>query len=144
MAGDPGLHIGRGGVGTTTTGALGTSDLRGAAEVIASGARDLASRWSRRVPGSISVSVDGRVATITADAPPAYPNEVKGVRHPVYGSRARELRAIAEGKGHGRGWTWVTNQWRPFLAPAADAKADQAMLRYAQKIDRMARAAGFE
>jgi hypothetical protein len=32
---------------------------------------------------------------------------------------------------------------RPFLAPAADQRAGAAMAKYAQKIDRMCRAAGF-
>jgi hypothetical protein len=37
----------------------------------------------------------------------------------------------------------VTNQYRPFLSTAADAKADAAMAKYAQKIDRLARRAGY-
>lgn len=100
-------------------------DLGAAAQIVADGARALAG-WSAQIPGRISVSVSGNVATISCDAPPAYPNEIEGVRHPVF--------------GHG---PWVENQYRPFLAPAADAKADAAMARYADKIDTMARKAGF-
>jgi hypothetical protein len=115
----------------TTTGALGISgggDLQAAAQIIADRAKAMAAAWSRQVPPSISVSVSGNVATISTDAPPAYPNEVEGVRHPVFGRRKQ---------------AWVTNAHRPFLDPAADAGADEAMKRYAQKVDRMCRAAGY-
>jgi hypothetical protein len=37
----------------------------------------------------------------------------------------------------------VTNAHRPFLGPAADAGADAAMARYAKKVDKMCRAAGY-
>jgi hypothetical protein len=100
-------------------------DLGAAAQIVADEARRLAS-WSAQIPGRISVSVTGNVATISCDAPPAYPNEIEGVRHPTFGHEP-----------------WRTNQHRPFLAPAADAKADAAMARYADKIDTMARKAGF-
>jgi hypothetical protein len=115
----------------TTTGALGRGsggdeDLRAAAGDIAGEAKALAAKWSRTIPGSIGVAVSGNVADITATAAPAYPNEVAGVRHPVY--------------GHDR---WVTNEHRPFMGPAADSKADAAMATYAKKIDRAARKAGF-
>ena len=133
-------------VRTTTTGFLGGGgdDLAAAAGIVADGARSLASAWSVQIPPNISVSVSGNVATISSDVGPAYPNEVAGVRHPVWGTEEEELRAIAKGLGHGRGWPWVRNQHRPFLAPAADSRADAAMQRYAQKVDKLARAAGFE
>lgn len=107
-------------------------DLGAAATIIADGARALAAGWSAQIPGRISVSVTGNVATISCDAPPAYPNEIEGVRHPVFGPTAKNPDP-----------KWVPNQYRPFLAPAADAKADAAMARYAGKIDSMARKAGF-
>jgi len=115
----------------TTLGALGMSgaaggDLGAAADIIAGKARELASGWSRQVPGSIRVDVSGQTATISSQVGPAYPNEVAGVRHPTFGHEP-----------------WVTNQHRPFLGPAADAAGDQAMNRYAQKIDKWAKQAGF-
>jgi hypothetical protein len=74
----------------TTTAALGRGsggdeDLRAAAQEIAGEAKALAGKWSRTIPGSISVSVSGNVADITATASPAYPNEIERVRHPVFG-----------------------------------------------------------
>ncbi len=101
-------------------------DLGAAAQIVADEARRLAAAWSRQVPPSVSVSVRGRVATITADAPPARPNEL-ALRHPLFGDREH----------------WYGPDDRPFLAPAADAKSDAAMARYAQKIDTMCRKAGF-
>lgn len=115
----------------TTLGALGMSgaaggDLGAAADIIADKARELASGWSHQVPGSIRVEVSGDTATISSSVGPAYPNEVAGVRHPTFGHSP-----------------WKTNQHRPFLSPAADAAGDKAMTRYAQKIDRWAKQAGF-
>ena len=112
----------------TTTGALGarSSDLGAAAGIIADRARELAASWSRQVPASISVEVSGKVATISADAPPARPNEL-ALRHPLFGDREH----------------WYGPNDRPFLAPAADQQADAAMARYAQKIDGWARKAGY-
>lgn len=111
----------------TTLGALGGGgDLAAAAGIIADKARELASAWSAQTPGSISVDVAGNVATISADAPPARPAELR-LRHPLFGDR-----------GH-----WYGPPGEPFLAPAADAAADPAMARYAQKIDGWARRAGY-
>jgi hypothetical protein len=117
-------------VRVTTTGATGGggADLGAAAQVIADRAKVLAAAWSQSVPPRIKVSVSGNVATISCDAPPAYPNEVEGVRHPVFGRRNEP---------------WVTNEHRPFLDPAADAGADEAMARYAKKVDAMCRKAGY-
>lgn len=102
-------------------------DLGAAAEVIAGEARRLASAWSRQVPPSIAVESDGKTATISTDVGPAYPNEVDNVWHPTFGHRP-----------------WVRNEHRPFLGPAADAKASDAMKRYAEKLDRMLAKAGFK
>src|SRR6185437_7439588 len=88
-------------------------DLGQAAQVIA----DEAARIARgngmpQTADSISVEVNGTTATVYSDAPAAYPNEVPGVKHPTYGHRP-----------------WILNQHRPFLGPAADAKAGDAMKR---------------
>lgn len=107
--------------------AFGGSDLGAAAEIVAKKARELASSWSSQTPPSITVEVSGRVATISADAPPARPAELR-LRHPLFGNRKH----------------WYGPPGEPFLAPAADATADAAMARYARKIDRWARRAGFE
>jgi hypothetical protein len=63
----------------------------------------------------------------TAPRLATYPNEVEGVFHPTYGHRP-----------------WVKNQYRPFLGPAADAKASDAMKRFAEKYDRLLAKAGFK
>lgn len=110
----------------TTLGAVGGGDLRAAAEEIADGARALAG-WSKQIPGRITVTVAGNTAVISCDAPPAYPAETRA-RHPLFGDRAH----------------WYPPPGEPFLGPAADARAGAAMARYARKIDRMCRQAGFK
>jgi len=117
-------------VRVAAAGALSTGggDLGAAAGIIADKARELAMPWSREIPPAIRVKVHGNVAEISCQVGPAYPNEIEGVRHPVFGNR--EI-------------PWVTNEHRPFLAPAADASADAAMRRYADKIDGWARKAGY-
>lgn len=123
----PGRGIGDHGSRSTTTGAVGGGDLGAAAEEIAKGARERAAAWSSEIPLRIEVEVSGDVATISCDAPAAYPNEVDGVRHPTFGHDP-----------------WVRNEHRPFLGPAADERAGAAMARYADKIDKMVRARGFK
>lgn len=98
--------------------------LREAAQIIADQARVNAS-WSRRVPASIKVSGSATIS-ISSSSPPAYPNEIAGVRHPTFGHSP-----------------WVTNQYRPFLAPAGDEKADEAAVKFAEVIDDWARERGF-
>jgi hypothetical protein len=120
------------GVRRTTLGAVGGGDLGAAANIIADGARALAAAWSAQIPGAIEVRVHGNTAEISCAVGPAYPNEVAGVRHPVFGPTAKNPDP-----------SWVTNQHRPFLGPAADAKAGAAMARYGKKLDRMLRQAGF-
>lgn len=113
----------------TYRGQLGEGDdLGAAANLIADEARRLSSEWAKTgsVPDSISVEVDGDTAIIYSDAGAAYPNEVAGVRHPTFGHRP-----------------WKTNEHRPFLGPAMDAKADDAAKRYAEKLDRLLAKAGF-
>src|SRR5262245_42496390 len=100
---------------------------RAAAEIIAAEARRLAARFSEQIPASIRVTGSGTSYTISSEVGPSYPNEVPGVRHPVYGNRH----------------VWVLNQYRPFLAPAADAKADAAAEEVAKMVDDIAHQAGF-
>ena len=38
---------------------------------------------------------------------PAYLNDDKRWKHPVYGRAIAEIEAQVTGRGHGRGWTWV-------------------------------------
>lgn len=102
--------------------------MRAAALIIARQAMADAATWSRQVPPSIRVKASGNTATITSDVGPSYPNEVLGVRHPVFGNRRN----------------WVTNQYRPFLAPAADMKADAAAAEIAKYIDDVCHEDGFK
>jgi hypothetical protein len=101
--------------------------MKAAAVIIAREAQRLASVWSVQIPPSIRVSARATSATISSRVGPAYPNEVKGVRHPVFGNRE----------------VWVTNQYRPFLAPAAENKAGAAAEEMARVVDDIARANGF-
>jgi hypothetical protein len=103
----------------------GDPDLKAAADIIAGGAKVLAG-WSRQIPRSIGVHMAGNVAIISATAPPARPAELR-LKHPLFGDRAH----------------WYGPPGEPFLAPAADAKADPAMARYAKKIDKWAMRDGF-
>lgn len=100
-------------------------DLGAAAEIIAAEARRLAGMWSKTIPDSIAVEVKGNSATVSTGADPAYPNET-GSRHPVY----------ARGDDRKK-WTWVKGNKRPFMGPAVDAKASDAVKRYAERIDRL-------
>lgn len=121
-----------GGTRLTTLGGVGGGDLKAAAEEIASRAREIAEGHGlHETAAAIEVEVSGNTATISAATPAAYPNET-GARHPVF----------ARGDDRAK-WTWVKGNDRPFLAPAADQRAGAAMARYAQKIDRMCRKAGF-
>jgi hypothetical protein len=104
----------------------GDPDLKAAAEVIKAGAKSLASTWSRTVPESIGIRMAGNTAIVFAGAPAARPAELR-LKHPLFGDREH----------------WYGPPGEKFLAPAADAKADAALARYAKKIDRLARAAGY-
>jgi hypothetical protein len=110
----------------TTLGAVGGGDLAAAAAIIADAARANAA-WSQQIPARIRTEVSGNTATISCDAPPAYPGETRA-RHPLFGDREH----------------WYGPPGEPFLGPAADQKAGAAMARYAQKIDRLCRNAGFK
>jgi hypothetical protein len=107
--------------------------LMEAARVIADQAKRNAAGWSARIPPSIRVSGGYPEITIRASAPPAYPNEVAGVRHPVFGGRGTKRPKAP----------WVENEHRPFLAPAADQRAGEAARKFAVIIDDWALKAGF-
>ena len=101
-----------------TAGADLSRRLKEAGEFVAVIARANAG-WSSLVPGSVKVRGGRSGVYIVAGgpkAPAAYPNEVAGVKHPVFG-----------GPGTSRPKApWVTNEHRPFLAPAGDEGADGA------------------
>jgi hypothetical protein len=121
--------------------------MRDAGEVIRGDAARRAAAWSHKIPPS------GRVESVRDDevliifggisAPNAYPFEVRGVRHPVFGRSGAERTSVAAGTGHGRGWTWVLNDWRPFLTPAAEENADKAASVIATVVDKWGRELGF-
>jgi hypothetical protein len=92
--------------------------LREAGDLVAEEARVVAAPWSKQVPPSIEVHEGADAVIVSSGVGPSYPNEVKGVRHPVFGHDA-----------------WVTNEFRPFLAPAVDAKAGQAAEVVAKVVD---------
>ena len=105
-----------------------------AVKIIADGAKELASAWSVRVPPSIRISGSYPEAVIRASAPPAYPNEIPGVKHPVFGGRGTKRPKAP----------WVVNQHRPFLAPAADLKSDAAAEAFGRVIDDWAFELGYK
>lgn len=110
--------------------------LKEAGEIIAADARSRAS-WSSRIPRTVRVRVSFRaggegvtVAAGGARAPHARPYEgttQNPFRHPVYGNRE----------------VWVAQPARPFLNPAAAAKADEAGRAIEQALAEAAKALGF-
>jgi hypothetical protein len=97
--------------------------MRSAALIIAREAQRRAAFWSVQVPPSMRVEARGWTATIWSQVGPSYPNEVPRVRHPVFETPSR-IKV-----------KWVTNEYRPFLAPAAEAKADAAAAEIGMTID---------
>jgi hypothetical protein len=119
--------------------------LREAALVIAKDAALLAATWSERVPPSVrllpvtDLGVRGQRVVIAAGgvaAPMAYTNEGKRggrpIWHPVFAVGAR------------KDWTWRPQTPRPFMRPAAEARAGQAADVFAKAVDDWAKASGFE
>jgi hypothetical protein len=111
--------------------------IKEAAKPVLDRARQNAS-WSRRIPKATRLSIkfgkrDPSVSITTSAkrAPHARPYEHDGrsgsFRHPVYGNRD----------------VWVTQQARPFLAPAVRAKQDDVVDEIAKVVDSTTRAAGF-
>jgi hypothetical protein len=110
----------------STVGGVGGGELGQAAEEIAKGARELAG-WSKQISGDIHVDANETTATIWTEAGPAYPAETRA-RHPLFGNRAY----------------WFGPPGQRFLAPAAEERAGPALAKYAGKIDRLCREAGFK
>lgn len=118
------------------------SELRPALRVIGNEVRAEAQRrsaWSKRIPAATRVSVGFTkrnpgvsVVVNRVKAPHARPLENRGLngmfRHPVFGHKDRK---------------WEEQPARPFLAPAAEAKADNAAAKVADVWDIAARRAGF-
>lgn len=109
--------------------------LRDFGEVIRKGAMFL-SGWSERIPesGRVESLRDDEVMVIFGNnqAPHAYSFEVKGVRHPVFATGPRST------------WHWVLNDWRPFLAPAAQMYSDPALWEFAKVVDKWGKELGYE
>lgn len=72
---------------------------------------------------SASVSVSGSQVTLAITSRgslmpegkgnlPAYLNDDKRWKHPVFGRAIAEIEAQVAGRGHGRGWTWVRQSSR--------------------------------
>jgi hypothetical protein len=123
----PRLRTGSGSFLITGAGVTGgDGDLHEAAMVIAKDAYGRASDWSRSVPASMSVDGDDHMQTITFTAGAAYPAEFRA-RHPLFGNRRY----------------WYGPPGGPYLAPAADARANDASERYAQIVDEIARENGW-
>jgi hypothetical protein len=104
-----------------------------AAAIIAREAQALAATWSVQIPPTMKVTASDSTFKVSSAVGPSYPNEVAGVRHPVYGPTLRNPHPA-----------WVTNDYRPFLAPAVDAKADAAAAEIAKSIDDFCHDLGFK
>ena len=111
-----------------------TRRLEEAAKIILERAKVNASGWSARIPPSLKLKVSGDTARISSNAPPAYPNEIPGVRHPVFGGRGTKRPKAP----------WVTNQHRPFLAPAGDEAADAALEKFGLYVEDLAHKHGYK
>lgn len=107
--------------------------MRAAAVIVARRAQLLAGAWSVKIPPSIKVSVKASSAEISSQVGPSYPNEVEGVRHPVFGPTAKNPDP-----------PWVTNEHRPFLEPAAEQTADAVAAEVGRSIDDLCHDLGFE
>ena len=110
------------------------ASLRAAGEIVRSRAAWLAG-WSERIPesGRVESVRDNEVLVIFGDqdAPHARTYEVKGMRHPVFGTGPRKT------------WHWVESQWRPFLAPAAEITANEVAREVATVVDKYGRELGY-
>jgi len=118
--------------------------LRAAAKIIAVLAKERASAFSTRIPGTIKVVGGTSGVWITAggpkgaDAPNAYPFE-DGVRHPLFGMAGdgRPGDRAAPGKGH-----WYPQPHRPFLEDAAEEGAEACAVEFAKVFDDWAKSLG--
>ena len=110
----------------------GRARMLAAGAIIMRQAQVLAAGWSEQIPPTMKLTATDSTATISSAVGPSYPNEVPRVRHPVFGPTLRNPRPA-----------WVTNKHRPFLAPAADAKADAATAEIAKCVDDFCHDLGF-
>ena len=101
--------------------------MRAACEIVAREASRLASGWSEQIPPSMRIHASQDVGIILSATGPSYPNEIPGVRHPVFGNR-RE---------------WVTNEYRPFLAPAAVSELGAVAEEIGMEIDDLCHSLGY-
>ncbi len=90
--------------------------------------------WSTRIPGAIKPQVGVRTIGVRVagrQAPHARPLEGAGgqawFRHPVFGNRE----------------VWVNQRTRPFLGPAVDRHADDAVKAAGEAVENAARKIGF-
>lgn len=115
--------------------------LRAAGNEVAADAK-LRASWSTKIPRAIRVSVTfaGKrqgvsIVVNRKKAPNARPFEHGGrdgtFRHPVFGRRERP-------------GDWKSQRARPFLAPALQAKGDDAAKKIADVVDRVTHEAGFK
>lgn len=116
-------------------------ELREAGEDLAGQARSNAS-WSTKIPGATKVRVSFARrrpgVSVVVDkklAPNARPFERGGsrgtFRHPVFKTERRRRTA------------WVSQEARPFLAPAARSKERPTVRKIRRVVDRVTREAGF-
>jgi hypothetical protein len=109
-------------------------ELRAAGRLVADEAETRAATFSTKIPRAVKVRVSFAKrqpgVSVIVDkntAPNARPEEHAGragfFRHMVYGHRDR----------------WVSQEAHPFLAPAAEAKADEAARQVEHAVDRVIR-----
>ena len=116
--------------GSTSTSGGAAGDLGARlkeAGVYVAGIAKAKASWSQQIPPKIRVGGGRSGVIVSCNAPPAYPNEIEGVRHPTFGHDP-----------------WVTNEHRPFLAPAGDEGAQGAAEIVARVIDDWAAQYGFK
>lgn len=104
--------------------------LKEGAQLTANAAISIASVFSKRIPGAISVNSDKTGAQIISDgtkAPSGRPNEF-ALRHPVFGDKEH----------------WVTTPHRPYMEVAEARTIDQVTDIVAGWLDDISKDAGFK
>jgi hypothetical protein len=97
--------------------------LRKAGKIIMDEAIAISSRFAKKTPASMRLSVRSSTATATISAggpsaPAAVMFETPRARHPLFGNEEH----------------WYYQPYRPFLEQAAEAKSDDAMQAFADDI----------
>jgi len=107
--------------------------LKEAAKIVADAVKQVSGRFSRRIPGSVTIQSDERGVFIQAGgptAPNAYPFDPPifppPVFHPLFARRGTKRYT----DGH-----WYAQPYRPFLEEDAEISADQAARAFSQIID---------